>query len=35
VNAFEDAGFAFSAKPYLHSSFPPGAGHELFLGRKP
>jgi SAM-dependent methyltransferase len=34
VRAFEDAGFALTARPYLHSTFPPDAGRELFLGLK-
>ncbi len=35
VRAFADAGFSLNAVPYLHSSFPPGAGRELFLGVRP
>ncbi|MCK6459196.1 MAG: methyltransferase domain-containing protein [Planctomycetes bacterium] len=35
VRAFEDAGFHLTTSPYLHSSFPPGAGRELWLGVKP
>jgi SAM-dependent methyltransferase len=35
VRAFEDAGFSLTTIPYLHSSFPPGAGRELWLGAKP
>ncbi len=34
VKAFQDAGFSLTTVPYLHSSFPPGAGRELFLGRR-
>jgi hypothetical protein len=34
VKLFEETGFTFSALPYLHSTFPEGAGHELFLGVK-
>jgi SAM-dependent methyltransferase len=35
VRAFEDAGFSLTTIPYLHSTFPPGAGRELWLGVKP
>ncbi len=35
VRAFEDAGFSLTTSPYLHSSFPPDAGRELYLGLKP
>ena len=34
VKLFEETGFKFTALPYRHSTFPPGAGHELFLGVK-
>jgi trans-aconitate methyltransferase len=32
VRLFGEAGFTLATVPYLHSSFPPDAGHELFLG---
>jgi len=35
VRAFEDAGFAPTTLPYRHSSFPPDAPRDLFLGLKP
>jgi len=35
VRAFADAGFTLTTAPYLHSSFPKGAGRELFLGVRP
>lgn len=34
VRLFEETGFSLKARPYLHSTFPEGAGHELFLGVK-
>ena len=35
ARAFADAGFELTTVPYLHSSFPLGAGRELFLGLRP
>jgi SAM-dependent methyltransferase len=35
VRAFEDAGFSLETLPYRHSSFPPDAGRELFVGLRP
>jgi trans-aconitate methyltransferase len=35
VRLFEETGFRLTAVPYLHSTFPPDAGHELFLGVRP
>jgi SAM-dependent methyltransferase len=35
ARAFEDAGLRLTTSPYLHSTFPPDAGRELYLGLKP